>query len=199
MNNSELDKILKAAKAPDRPKEFWAEFPRRVTARLHWKTNVVQPRTANWLSRFGWALTTVAVCLLIGFFIGHWRGRTDAMAENGLLQNEKVIKEMLALFPNRVRAVVQDEKGLNVVLSDEDNVPASAPLWVQICDGKHCSAMVTFSGQEIRIGKRDVTVLADSKGKIILAGDNFLWSSGEALLADGKLRIEAKTLTPVVL
>ena len=121
------------------------------------------------------------------------------MAENGFLQNEKVIKEMLATFPNRVRGIVQDEHGLNVVLSDKDDVPVSTPLWVQICDGKNCSAMVTFSGQEIRLGQRNVTVLSDATGKIILAGDNFLWSNGQALLADSKLKIEAKTLTSVVL
>ena len=104
------------------------------------------------------------------------------MAGNASLQNGKVIEEMLAMFPNRVRAVVQDERGLNVVLSDQEDMPASTPLWVKVCDGKNCAAMVTFSGQEIRIGQRNITVLADAKGKIILAGDNFLWSNGKALL-----------------
>jgi len=140
------------------------------------------------------------LCLVIGFLAEHWRGHTDALAENGLLQNEKIIKEMLAMFPNRVRAVVQDEHGLNVVLSDKEDVPASTPLWVKVCDGKHCSAMVTFSGQEIRIGRQEVTVLADPEGKIILAGDHFLWSNGQPMLAgNDKLTIEAKALAPLML
>ncbi len=122
------------------------------------------------------------------------------MAENGLLQNGKVIQEMLAMFPNQVRAVVQDEQGVNLVLSDKDNVPTSTPLWVKICDGKHCRAVVTFSGQQIRIGNQNVTVLADPEGKIILAGESFLWSNGEPVLAGNtKLKIEAKTLSPAVL
>jgi hypothetical protein len=198
MNDSELNQLLKKARVPERTPEFWAQFPRRVTARLHWKPAIKSAEPARWFPRLAWGLG-MAACVLAVFFIGHWRGHNDALAENGLLQNEKVIKEMLATFPNRVRGVIQDEHGLNVVLSEEDNVPLSTPLWVQICDGKHCATVVTFSGQQIRIGQRDVTVLSDASGKIILAGDNFLWSNGEALLADGKMKIEAKTLAPVVL
>jgi len=199
MNNSELDKILKAAKTPQQSTEFWNQFPRRVTSRLHWKSAAVQERAASRFPQLAWLLAGVAVCLLLGFFIGNWRGHHEATAENGLLQNEKVIKEMLAMFPNRVRAVVQDEHGLNVVLSDKDNMPVSTPLWIKVCDGKRCAAMVTFSGQDVHIGGRDITVLADAKGKIILASDKFLWSNGQALVGEGKLRIEAKTLAPVVL
>lgn len=104
------------------------------------------------------------------------------------------------MFPNRVRAVVQDDHGLHLVLSDKDDVPASTPLWVKVCNGKHCSAVVTFSGQQIEVDHQDVTVLADPEGKIILAGDSFLWSNGQPMLAgNGKLKIEAKALGPLVL
>ena len=34
MNDSELNRLLKEAKVPERPPEFRAQFPRRVTARL---------------------------------------------------------------------------------------------------------------------------------------------------------------------
>jgi hypothetical protein len=192
--------MLKAAKVPEQPEEFWAQFPRRITARLNWKSAVVaEERTARWIPRLAWTLAGIVACLTIGFLAGHWRGRSEAVAENGLLQNEKVIKEMLAMFPNRVRAIVQDEHGLNLVLSDSADVPVSAPLWVKLCDGRHCAAMVTFSGQQVRLGQREITVLADPGGKIILAGDNFLWSNGEPMLVDNRLRIEARTLPPVVL
>jgi hypothetical protein len=199
MNDSELNRILKTAKVPEPPEEFRAQFPRRVMAHLQWKTAATPSRTTHWFPRLAWTLAGVAACLLVGFLAGHWRGHTDAMAENGFLQNEKVIKEMLAMFPHRVRAVVQDEHGLNLVLSDKDNVPMSAPLWVKVCDGKRCATMVTFSGQEVRLGQRDITVLADARGKIILAGDNFVWSNGEPMLAGNQLKIEAKPLGPTAL
>jgi hypothetical protein len=200
MNDSELDRILKAAKTPERTEEFWAQIPRRVTSRLHWKPAARETESRHWFPRLAWSLTALAACLLIGFMVGHWRGQRDSLAENGLLQNEKVIKEMLAMFPNRVRAVVQDDHGLHLVLSDKDDVPASTPLWVKICDGKHCSAVVTFSGQQIQVAHQDITVLADPDGKIILAGDSFLWSNGQPVLAgNDKLKIEAKALGPVAL
>lgn len=199
MKNSELNEILKSAKVPERPLKFWEEFPRRVAARLHWKMNATEPRSQNGWPRIGWAFAGLTACLLVGFFVGHWRGHAEATAENNVLQNEKVIAEMLAMFPNRVRAVVQDEHGLNVVLSDKNDVPVSTPLWVKLCDGKHCSSVVTFSGQDIHVGQRKITVLADANGKIILAGDRFVWSAGEPALAASELKIEAKTLAPVLL
>ena len=198
MNDAELNRILKAARVPERPEEFWLRFPRRVTSRLHWKP--AMKASAGRLWRLAWALSALTACLVIGFVAGHWRGHEAAVAENGLLQNAKVIQETFAMFPHRVKAIVQDQHGINLVLSDKEDVPASTPLWIKICDGKTCAAMVTFSGQEIKIGSKELTVLTDAHGKIILAGDNFLWSNGKAMLAgNDKLKIEAKTLAPVVL
>jgi hypothetical protein len=199
MNNSELNRMLKAAKVPERREEFWAQFPRRVTSRLHWKPTVKESRSPGWFPRLAGSVAAICACLVVGFLVGHWHGRDVAMAENAPLLNGKLIKEMAAMFPNRLRAVVQDEHGINLVLSETDNVPDSTPLWVKVCDGKHCASMVTFSGQEIQIGRQKVTVLADAHGKIILAGDNFLWSNGEALFAGNNLKIEAKTMKSVVL
>jgi hypothetical protein len=198
MNDAELNRILKSAKVPERTEEFWSRFPRRVTTRLHWKPALKGNAGRFW--RLGWAVAIVTACLVIAFVAGQRRGHEGtAVAENGLLQNGKVLQETIAMFPNRVKAIVQDEHGINLVLSDKEDVPASTPLWVKICDGKSCAAMITFSGQEIKMGGRELTVLADAHGKIILAGDNFLWSNGDALLVDDNLKIEAKTLASAVL
>ena len=119
---------------------------------------------------------------------------TKATAENDSLANIKLIRETLALFPNRVRAIVQDEHGLNLVLSDQENVPASTPIYVRICDGKRCSSLVTFSGQEIQIAGQKLTVLSQPDGGIILEGNKFAWSSSEPVYAGRKIKIEAKNL-----
>ena len=105
-----------------------------------------------------------------------------------------MIRETLAMFPNQVRAIVQDERGINLVLSDRDNVPVSTPIYVRICDGKHCSSLVTFSGQEIRIAGQKLTVLSDTQGGIILTGNQFIWSNTERNFADNRLKIEARNL-----
>jgi hypothetical protein len=81
-----------------------------------------------------------------------------------------------------------------LILSDSNNVPASAPLYVRVCDGKQCASVVTFSGQEIQIAGQRMMVLSDARGGIILAGNQFVWSS-DGKVYDGKnLSIEAKSL-----
>jgi hypothetical protein len=98
------------------------------------------------------------------------------------------------MFPNRVRAIVQDERGINLVLSENADVPVSPPLYVRISDGKHSSSFVTFSGQEIQIAGQKVTVLADTHGGVILAGQHFMWSDTKQLYAGGHLKITTKNL-----
>ena len=70
------------------------------------------------------------------------------------------------MFPHQVRAIVQDESGLKLVLSDSGDVPVSPPLYVRISDGGHSSSFVTFSGQEIQAAGQSITVLADARGGI---------------------------------
>ena len=103
------------------------------------------------------------------------------------------------MFPNQVRAIVQDEHGLNLVLSENKNVPVSPPIYVRICDGKHCSSLVTFSGQEIQIAGQKMTVLSDSHGGIILMGNDFAWSSREPSYAKSDLKIVAKNLGSIAM
>lgn len=124
---------------------------------------------------------------------------TKSVAENDSLANVKLIHETLALFPNRVRAIVQDERGLNLVLSDSADVPASTPIYVRICDGKNCSSVVTFSGQEVQIAGQKLTVLSQPDGGIILAGNKFVWSSNEPVYAGRKFKIEAKNLGTITM
>ena len=125
------------------------------------------------------------------------RIRTDTFTD--ALQNTKLIHETLAMFPNRVRAITQDEHGLNLVLSNNNDVPVSTPIYVRICDGEHCASLVTFSGQEIQIAGQKLTVLSDARGGIILTGNDFAWSSHEPNYAKSDLKIEAKKLNFVSL
>jgi len=199
MNQPELDSILKKARLPEIADESLALFPRRIVARL--KRNEPPARAArNFLPRLAWAFG-LATCVIIAFAIGHWSGRMETKTgpESDSLADTKLIRETLALFPNRVRAIVQDEHGINLVLSDQENVPASTPIYVRICDGKHCSSLVTFSGQEIQIAGQKLMVLSQPDGGIILEGNKFVWSSSERTYAGNHLKIEAKNLGTVAM
>ena len=103
------------------------------------------------------------------------------------------------LFRSRVRAIVHDEHGMNLVLSDNPDVPVSTPIYVRICDGKQCTSLVTFSGQDVQIAGQTLTVLSEADGGIILEGKHFIWSNNEPIYSQKNLKIEAKNLGMVAM
>jgi len=195
MNDAELDARLKAAREPRLAAEYQAEFPQQVLARLRSAPTRRIPARQPWWPRLAWAMATAA-CVFMAFAMGYWHGQVDTkkLTAQDSLASLKLIRETQAIFPNRVRAIVQDEHGLNLVLSDRDDVPASSPLYIRISDGKKSTSLVTFSGQEIQVAGQKITVLADAHGGIILTGDQFVWSNTERMAAGNHLKIEAKNL-----
>lgn len=217
MNKPELESILKQARLPEIPEASLEIFPRNVVSRIDrerasWSSsfslsgrgdaagNTLKRELQRLFPRLAWGLAT-ATCILLTFAVVHWNGRikSETIPANDSLASLKLIRETLALFPNRVRAIVQDEHGLNLVLSENDDVPASAPLYVRICDGSNCSSAVTFSGQEIELAGQKISVLADARGEIILSGNQFVWSETAPAHAGSRLKIEAKNLGAVAM
>lgn len=194
MNNAELNQILKSAEPAQRPEEYWDKFPNDVSTQLN-RPLPQERRQANWPPRLAWVGSFAAICLLTGILIGHRLGQSELVEANGQsLQNEKLIREVMTMFPNRVRALVKDESGMRIVLADEADVPASSPLWVKICQGRRCTTLVTFSGQEVEVAGQKLTVLADAEDGVILVGDRFAWASDETNGNVQDLRIQAKPL-----
>lgn len=194
MNNHELDACLRSAPVPEREPDYWRDFPGEVARHLRRPgapgPASVRPRLP-WLA---WGIGFAAACLVIGFMIGQWRGRMRTADAYAWLQNGKVLREVLTLFPNRVRAIVQDEHGVQLVLSDQPDVPDSTPFWIKVCERGHCRAVVTFSGQEFQIAGERVEVLADAQERVMLVGDRFFWSSAEPNRAAANLHIQAHPL-----
>jgi hypothetical protein len=180
VNDSELDQKLSAARTPKLEPDYADDFSRMVFARLRSISNQPIPSKRHGLPRLAWSVGFALVFLIAGFAIGHWCGKTETVAApaGDLLANAKLINETLTLFPNRIRAIIQNEHGLQLVLADQPDVPDSPPLFVKICDGKNCSSLVTFSGQEVEMAGQKITVLADANGGIILESNQFVWSSG---------------------
>jgi hypothetical protein len=196
MRDSELDRLLKSAPLPQRGEEYWREFPERVARELR-RAPATAPGAirSSWWPRLAWGLGVATVCLLAGFWAG--QHRRDTGAASGLLQNPKLIGEVLALFPNRVRAIVQDETGLRLELSEEADLPESPPLWVRFRQGARTRSFVTFSGQVVEVAGQKVTVLAEAKGGVLLVGDRFVWSTEEPGSLPDRLQVEAQALNSV--
>jgi hypothetical protein len=217
MNNPELDSILKKARTPEPSKESLEMLPCQIISRLNREREsrsssfslsgrgdvaavTLKRGRQRWFPRLAWRFAAT-ICILAAFAIGHWRGRmeTKTVLSGDVLADSKVVGETLAMFPNQVRAIVQDGRGLKLVLADSADLPVSTPIYVRVCDGVHCSSLVTFSGQEIQIGGQKITVLSDAHGGIILMGNNFAWSSREPSYAKSDLKIMAKNLGPVTM
>lgn len=204
MNDFELEKKLKSARTPEWPEDYWEDFPRQVMAGLRRATPARESKPA-WRRRLGWGLGVAFACFAIVFFVGQvrlriaWSAKTSASPRTesdflALLQNRKLLREILTMFPNRVRAIEQDASGMNLVLSEKPDVPVSTPLWIEICDGQNCRTAVTFSGQELQLGGKKIEVLADPRGQVILTGNNFVWSSAEPDRDAHGLRIRARVV-----
>lgn len=194
MNDAELNRILKAAESPRPPEGYWQDFPDRLVRQLNrpWPT---ERRAVRWVPRLAWAGGVAVVCMIAGFIFSQRFAPPEFAKGNGqLLQSEKLIREVLAMFPQRVRAIVKDESGMQLVLSDEADVPDSTPLWVRICQGKHCTTLVTFSGQELQIAGQKLTVLSDANGSVILMGERFAWASDDPKPGMQNLMIQARAL-----
>jgi hypothetical protein len=196
MNDAELDQRLKAARGPALEPDYVEDFPRLVLAHLCSTPQRAVQLRPDWWPQLAWGFA-IALCLLVAFAAGHWHGRMAA--DKDVLADSKLIQETLAMFPHRVRAIVRDEHGMNLVLSDKEDVPASTPIYVRICDGQNCSSLVTFSGQEIQIAGQKVTVLSEADGGIILEGSKFAWSNKEWIGVGARLKIEARNLNPATM
>jgi hypothetical protein len=199
MTNDELDSILKRARPPEISEESLEMFPSRVVADL--KCDVTpKPGSRSFSPSLAWSFGLVA-CIVAAIVLCPWHKLTqsEAIQSNDVLASAKLVRDILTMFPNQVRAIVEDARGMHLVLSDAESAPASAPLYVRICDGLNCSSFVTFSGQEVHVAGQVVTALCDARGGIILAGRQFIWSSMDGMEAGHSLKITAINLGPLAM
>ncbi len=198
MNDSDLNEFLKSARAPERAPEYWDQFPNTVVRRLSQGSVLAAPTPARKPPLLIWATAFATACLVIGFGTGVWHGRRQASEASSLAESARLIREVAALFPQRVRAVISDDAGVRLVLSEQPDVPDSTPLWLRICQGRICQTIVTFSGQEIQLADQSFEVLADAEGHVLLVGRRTVWSSSDPARPWASLKITAKALETVL-
>lgn len=199
MTDDELDQILKSAATPQRPEEYWHEFPKRITAKLHWQNQVPAhpvPRPApKVMPLLAWGLSFATICILAGFIMrlqpqAEHRAALPAQ-DSQLAAARKCYQELEALFPNQLQSIVFDQQGPHLVLAAKADIPNSAPLYLKICGPQGCQGFVTFSGQQIRFNGENCEVLADATGQVMLVGSHQVW---EGAKLSGPIRIEARPL-----
>jgi hypothetical protein len=190
MKPPELDRLLQRGQVPERPEAYWDDFPTLVIRRLQGDGVPAQERR-TW--RLGAALAVAAACgLVVGFALWH-RSRPMEVTDAGM-RDGRVLREFLAQYPGRLQAIVRDGTGVHAQLSAAAAVSTSDPIWIEIREGNALRVIATFSGQMVQCGGKNVMVLSDGAGQVMLVGDGFFWSSQISAGVAGDVRILARQI-----
>jgi hypothetical protein len=157
------------------PPEIDAAILRAGSARMAEIRDSNRPRP---VASFLWPLAAAA-CLLLAFFLRpHDSGNHPDLPSVEHKEDAAaiILREFSALYPNQVRAITQDSQGIHLSLADRPGQVSGQALVLKICQATGCKEIITFSGQDIEVAGQAVTVRTE-KGRIILDGEQFIWSS----------------------
>lgn len=193
MDNRELDQLLRSVSAPEPQPSYWEEFPGDVTrgARQSSGREPVVRDSARpvWVGALGAGLAVV--CIALAFVIGYRTGTKSTGSMVSIASVQKCLREVETMFPHQVRAIIfEKDGGARLLLSDTADVPESDPIYLNVCDGKGCQGILTFSGQRVPIEGELCDVLVDAKQKVLVVGEQKFWPGG----MPRNTHIEARTL-----
>ena len=218
MNDSELNDLLRRARVPARTAEEWKELAGdtvrtltstlagdikagRVAPRAPFRTQphvsgargATRPALWPWRSVARWAFAGATACVLCVLALN--RRHADRIEpHNDVAEAQKLFSELNALFPNQLEGVVFDGSTPRLVLAEQTSQNKGTPLFVRLCGSHGCQRVITFSGQRVSLNGESCEVLVDARGHVIVTGERFVWSSGDASSSPGGYRIEAATL-----
>jgi hypothetical protein len=202
MNNEELNRILKSARVPEQPENYWDKFARRVASAVQ-----DRPRTAansaalledrrNWASilrpKFALSVGLSLACAIVVLVLLVPKPRSSSDPQ--LAAAQKFYRELETLFPNQLRVIAFDDQGPHLTLADSPEVPASPPLYIKICSPEGCRRFVTFSGQQVSINGQACEILLNREGHVLVVGSQFLWPGTAPSGKSGRYDIETRIL-----
>jgi hypothetical protein len=189
MKDPQLDALLRSVPEPDRPDEYWRDFPAETLRRRGHRNHVAPRRKSLVPQLLRWSpLAAVLVAAWAGWL--RHPVRTPEIADPELQEIREVWQELSILFPHQLRAVVLEPEGPRILLAETPDLPDSAPLLVRSCNTGTCRVAVTFSGQRIELGGETLDVLSTADGRILVAGSEALWP-----MAPGRSHLNAQPLS----
>jgi hypothetical protein len=197
VRDGELDQLLKSVPLPERSGDYWRDFPGSVTAALGRRPALADipdaTRGRNLKPLFAaWGFGIATACVVLGLAINAWRGRDAGLNASQVAQAGKFYREVEALFPNQIQAIVFEPQGPRLVLAARADVPSSQPYYLKVCSPQGCERIITFSGQQVRLSDRNFEVLADAKGGVMLVGADRVWTGGNP---NDAVQIHARSLS----
>lgn len=198
MKDSELNKLLRSVRPPERSPEEKSGFPGAVVHQL--SRPVRQSSGAGGIGNLRIPLLGVGfavACLILGFIAGRFpEKQVEApVVAAGTPDYGKLFKEVALLFPDRLRGVVVRGNEVELLLAEQPERPATNPLLVEICQNGRCRTVLTFSGQKLEVDGHTIEVLAGADDRLIVLADSQVWTSqNPSEIVDG-FRINAHYLS----
>lgn len=135
------------------------------------------------------ATVFVAGLVFLGFLVLPARPDT--------LEWSRVAREMEALFPNQLSAVIERGGALDVALSDDTPGPPGQPVLIEFRRGPQTLRVLGFSGRRICLDlggtKACFEPLVTGRGTVVLSGETFFWSLDHPVRLEG-FRVQARPM-----
>lgn len=109
MNDRDLASRLKDVRVPERPADYWEDFPSRVRVQLRPET-IRRPHRAFW-PRVAWAGSLAFAILFLGLTL-----RPVQM----ILENGKTFRHQLAELPMHLKTLMADEHGMHYLIVEKE-------------------------------------------------------------------------------
>jgi hypothetical protein len=117
-----------------------------------------------------WPVLAAAACVLFALVL-FFKPRATPDPSVAAPAEDKyalILREVSALFPQQIKAIISDGSDLQISLADQpysDNGPA---VVIEICEKGGCKTVITYVGRTFEIGNHLVTVRTDEKGGIVV-------------------------------
>jgi hypothetical protein len=150
----------------------------------------------RWMKILSFGLAGVGVILICLCWLQGVRPAGEESFSGG-----KLLAEMEALFPGQLDGVICSEGKVSLDLAPEASEVKSGPsqpLALTLQRGRQRVEVLGYSGRKVCVSlggrKRCLEPLVTGEGKVIVAGDDFLWTNAHPIPVAG-YRLEARTLS----
>ncbi|MEJ0089831.1 MAG: hypothetical protein WDM80_08825 [Limisphaerales bacterium] len=116
MNDFDLESKLKDVPLPERPEDYWENFPAQVRLNLHRAAMRPAPNSF-WLPRLAWA-GGFALVLILGIWCAQFKPLKIAAV--ALSKNEKHFRNQFAQFETKLHVFMQDEHGMHHLIAEKE-------------------------------------------------------------------------------
>lgn len=210
MKDADLKKQL-AALAPPAPSEVaQARALHRATLALHQPVDAAaasttgEPSSGTPFSRAlpVWTavvfIAAIAVCAGTFYFRGSSANAPVVAMVETTRADLQTLSQVEGLFPGQLNAVIDRDGELQLDLTNGSHPSAAEqPLIVHLEGGEHRLRVLSYSGRSITVelknGYITFEALVTSDGGVVLAGNDFAWSSAEPRPLAG-YRVQARPL-----